>query len=107
MIADPAVVIGVLDANEPSPVSRMSGPVWELLSSTVTAVYPDAIVSPYVQTGATDSRRFAPYSRTVYRFSQFEMSGEERATLHAKNERMNVQTWFTGIRFFELLLTRL
>jgi carboxypeptidase PM20D1 len=35
------------------------------------------------------------------------MSSDERATLHAKNERMHVDTWFTGIRFFERLLRRL
>ncbi|MDO9394932.1 MAG: M20/M25/M40 family metallo-hydrolase [Herbiconiux sp.] len=107
VIADPAVVVGVLDANEPSPVSRMAGPVWQLLAAAVHATYPEAIVTPYVQTGATDSRHFTPYSRTVYRFSPFEMSGEERATLHARNERMHVATWFTGIRFFEGLLGRL
>ncbi|MFB2584083.1 M20/M25/M40 family metallo-hydrolase [Herbiconiux liukaitaii] len=106
-IGDPLVRVEVEDANEPSPVSRSEGPVWQLLSDAITAAYPTAIVTPYVQTGATDARRFAPHSCTVYRFSPFEMSAEERATLHAKNERMHVATWFTGIRFFEGLLGRL
>ncbi|MCS5733950.1 M20/M25/M40 family metallo-hydrolase [Herbiconiux daphne] len=107
VIADPAVRVEVQSANEPAPVSQMSGPTWNLLSDAITSAYPTAIVTPYVQTGATDSRQFATLSRTVYRFSPFEMSSDERATLHAKDERMSVSTFFTGIRFFEGLIARL
>jgi len=106
-IADPLVRVDVLQANEPARVSQTEGPVWSLLADAVTDAYPTAVVTPYVQTGATDSRHFSAVSRTVYRFSPFEMSTEERATLHAKNERMHVATFFTGIRFFEGLLRRL
>lgn len=106
-IGDPLVRVEVEEANEPARVSTSEGPVWDLLSAAITAAYPTAVVTPYVQTGATDSRRFSPHSRTVYRFSPFEMSAAERATLHARNERMHVATWFTGIRFFEGLLGRL
>jgi carboxypeptidase PM20D1 len=107
VIADPAVRVGILSADEPSPVSEMSGPRWDLLAETITESYPTAIVTPYVQTGATDSRQFASLSRSVYRFSPFTMSGLERAALHARNERMHVNTWFTGIAFYERLLTKL
>ncbi len=106
-VADPLVRVDVLSANDPAPVSRMDGDTWSLLAETVAAVYPTAIVTPYVQTGATDSRQFARVSSTVYRFSPFEMSAAERATLHAKNERMHVDTFFAGIRFFTALLPRL
>ncbi|WP_291055990.1 M20/M25/M40 family metallo-hydrolase [Herbiconiux sp.] len=106
-IADPLVRVEAISANEPAAVSEMSGPRWDLLAGTITSAYPTAVVTPYVQTGATDSRQFAPLSRNVYRFSPFEMSSDERATLHAKNERIHVATWFTGIRFFETLLRRL
>ncbi|GAA2222807.1 M20/M25/M40 family metallo-hydrolase [Herbiconiux moechotypicola] len=107
VIGDPAVRVEILSANEPARVSQMSGPRWDLLAETIGESYPTAIVTPYVQTGATDSRRFSPRSRSVYRFSPFAMSGDERGTLHAKNERMHVATWFTGIAFYERLFTRL
>ncbi|SDZ07123.1 M20/M25/M40 family metallo-hydrolase [Herbiconiux ginsengi] len=106
-IADPLVRVEILSANDPAPVSRMDGPEWNLLAESITAAYPTAVVTPYVQTSATDSRQFSRVSRTVYRFSPFEMSAEERGTLHAKNERMHVQTFFTGIRFYEGLIARL
>jgi carboxypeptidase PM20D1 len=106
-IADPLVRVDVTTANEPARVSRMEGPDWTLLAATIREAYPAVIVTPYVQTGATDSRWFSPLSRSVYRFSPFEMSAEERASLHARDERMHVQTWLTGIRFFERLLEKL
>ncbi|MCS5719318.1 M20/M25/M40 family metallo-hydrolase [Herbiconiux sp. CPCC 205763] len=106
-IADPLVRVEIVSANDPAPVSLMEGPVWNLLAESITAAYPTAVVTPYVQTGATDSRQFSRVSRTVYRFSPFEMSADERGTLHAKNERMHVQTFFTGIRFYDGLIARL
>ncbi|MGD8196181.1 M20/M25/M40 family metallo-hydrolase [Herbiconiux sp. P18] len=106
-IADPLVRVETEMANEPAPVSRMEGPDWDLVAESIRAAYPGVVVTPYVQTGATDARSFSPYSRSVYRFSPFEMSAAELATLHAKDERMHVHTWFTGIRFFERLFSRL
>jgi carboxypeptidase PM20D1 len=106
-IRDPKVLIGTLEAWEPSPISEMSGPVWDRLVAAIADAYPDAVATPYVQTGATDSRQLARLSRNVYRFSPFAMSADERATLHARDERMHVETFFTGIRFYEGLIGRL
>jgi carboxypeptidase PM20D1 len=103
-IRDAGVRIEVRHASEPSPVSPTSGPQWELLSSTVEAVYPGTIVTPYIMLGASDSRHFTRISDAVYRFSPFEMSKEERGGLHAVNERIHVATWFRGIEFYERLI---
>ena len=88
-------------------MSQISGLAWELLRSTIENTYPSTIVTPYVQNGATDSRHFTRISRGVYRFTPFEMSGEERGTLHARNERMHVATFLRGIEFFRSLVSAL
>jgi len=106
-IRDDSVVIDTIGPSEPSPVSPTSGAAWELLSRTVTATFGDAIVTPYVMLGASDSRHFAAISDHVYRFSPFEMTTGQRATLHAIDERMHVQTWLRGIAFYERLITEL
>ncbi len=103
-IRDPKVQIRVLHPSEPSPVSPTSGHAWQLLADTVQAIYPGTIVTPYVMLGATDSRHFAAISEHVYRFSPFEMSKQERGTLHAVNERIRVDTFLRGIRFYERLI---
>jgi carboxypeptidase PM20D1 len=106
-IRDDAVEITVRRPSEPSPVSPTTGTQWQKLSATIGAVYPDAIVTPYVMLGASDSRRFTVISNAVYRFSPFEMSLEQRGTLHAVNERISVQTWLRGIDFYERLIAAL
>ena len=103
-IRDPLVEVVVIDANEPSPVSPTSGPEWEAIRESLAESHPEAIVSPYVMLGASDSRHFTRISDAVYRFTPFEMSAEERGTLHARNERIRVETWLKGIGFYATLL---
>jgi carboxypeptidase PM20D1 len=106
-IKDPLVRIEALTPSEPSPVSPSSGAEWDLIADSVSDIYPDAIVTPYVMLGASDSRHFTSISTAVYRFTPFEMSAEERATLHAIDERMHVATFLDGIRFYRTLIERL
>ena len=103
-INDARVHIETLHPSEPSPVSPTIGPAWELLKSTSEQTYPGTIVTPYIQLGASDSRHFTRISDNVYRFSPFEMSKDERGTLHAMNERMRVATFLRGIEFYTRLV---
>jgi carboxypeptidase PM20D1 len=103
-VRDPLVEVEAVDASEPSPVSPTSGPGWEAVVGSISAVHPGAVVTPYIMLGASDSRHFTAISDAVYRFTPFEMSGEERGTLHARNERIHVRTWLRGIAFYATLL---
>jgi carboxypeptidase PM20D1 len=103
-VNDPGVSIAVLHPNEPSPVSPTSGAGWELVKSTIERTFPGTIVTPYVMLGASDSRHYTRISENVYRFSPFEMSKEERGTLHARNERMHVATFLRGVEFYTSLI---
>jgi carboxypeptidase PM20D1 len=106
-VRDPLVNITVSNASEPSPVSPTTGPAWELVSRTIAETYPGTIVTPYVMLAASDSRHFARISDVVYRFSPFEMSKDERGTLHAMNERMHVATFLRGVEFYCRLVAAL
>jgi carboxypeptidase PM20D1 len=106
-VRDPKVQLDALHPNEPSLVSPATGEAWQLISSAITATFPTAIIAPYVMLGATDSRHFARISQYIYRFSPFEMSTSERASLHAINERIPVATFLRGIEFYRALVARL
>ncbi|MEO7349058.1 MAG: M20/M25/M40 family metallo-hydrolase [Terrimesophilobacter sp.] len=106
-IRDDVVVIETLHPTEPSAVSPTSGRAWELVKATIEQTYSGAIVTPYVMLGASDSRHFTRISDYVYRFSPFEMSKEERGTLHAKNERIRVSTFLRGVAFYTRLVGQL
>lgn len=103
-VNDPLVSISVIEASEPSPISPMHGPEWQSIVDAIAAIDGEVVATPYVQTGASDSRRFTAISDAVYRFVPFEMLAEERATLHAVDERMHVATWLRGIRFYQHLI---
>jgi carboxypeptidase PM20D1 len=103
-IRDPRVQVTALHPSEPSPVSPTTGPQWERVRRAIEAVHPDAVVTPYIQLGASDSRHFTGICDAVYRFTPFEMSAAERGTLHAVNERIHVATWLRGISFYAALI---
>lgn len=106
-IDDPLVAIAEVESSEPSPVSPSTGAAWDTVAASIVSTYPDAIVTPYIQLQASDSRRFTGISDHVYRFTPFEMSADERATLHAVNERIRVATWLRGIEFYATLVRAL
>jgi carboxypeptidase PM20D1 len=106
-INDPLVKISTMHPNEPSPVSPTSGPAWGLVKSTIEETFPGTIVTPYVMMAASDSRHYTRISEFVYRFSPFEMSKDERGTLHAIDERMHVATFLRGVEFYTRLVGRL
>lgn len=103
-IHDDAVRVEAVDASEPSPVSPSDGPEWDRLAAAIAAVHPRAIVTPYVMLGASDSRHFTGLCDAVYRFTPFELSAEERGSLHARDERIHVATWLRGIAVYAHLL---
>ena len=105
-IADDDVTLEVLEPSEPSPVSPAAGPAWEAIVGAVLDVHPGLLVTPYVMMQASDSRWFTAISNYVYRFAPFRLSADERACLHARNERIRISSFLEGVRVYEALLRR-
>jgi len=106
-VDDPLVVVELESGWNPSPVAPTSGFGWELLASTLAALRPDAVIAPYQQNGATDSRSFTALTPNVYRFTPFELSDAERGALHAVDERIRVDSWLGGVEIYRELIARL
>ncbi|WP_269936992.1 M20/M25/M40 family metallo-hydrolase [Arthrobacter sp. HY1533] len=104
IIDDESVELTVLSGHDPSPISDFGNEQFALLSSAVAASYPEAVVMPYIQTGATDSRHFTSICPAVYRFSPLLMDAADRASLHAVNERVRISSLGTGVVFYRELL---
>lgn len=104
-VADPLVDIELLHGGDPSPVSPWRGKAWRRLSGAVTATLGDDVVPlPYLQLGASDSRFYTGLTDAVYRFAPFHLTRAERDALHAPDERIRVEVWLRGIRFYRALL---
>jgi carboxypeptidase PM20D1 len=92
---------------EPSPASVTAGPAWMGLKKTIAQVYPDAVISPYLMMGATDSRYFRSLTPNVYRFMGARISIDDRDRIHGINERISVKSYLEGIGFSKQLMTNL
>ena len=96
--------VEVADAHEPSPLSPVDDPAFALLERTITTVFDDAVPVPYVMYAATDSRHFTTICDRVYRFAPFRMSGEQREAIHSYDERLGVEDFLDGVRWYRALL---
>ncbi|MDJ0316313.1 M20/M25/M40 family metallo-hydrolase [Arthrobacter antibioticus] len=107
IIDDPSVELRVLSGHDPSPISSFESDQFALLTRAVAASYPAAVVTPYIQTGATDSRHLCTISPAVYRFSPLLMDASDRASLHAVNERVRIGSLGAGVVFYRELIQNL
>jgi carboxypeptidase PM20D1 len=106
VIDDPEVRIRVVERGEAGPVSPVDE-VFDLVAGVVHEHFPDAVVTPYVQTGATDSRHFTRICEHVYRFAPFRMDAAQRRAIHSYDEHLGVDAFLAGIDWYGALLETL
>ena len=105
VIDDEAVTIEVGEgAREPSQVSPVDGPSFDVLQRTFRAVFPDVVVAPYLTVGGTDSRHFAIVTPNIYRILPFRGRREDMERIHGTNERVDAADYARGIGFYVTLL---
>ncbi len=75
-----------------------TGPQWELLEDCIAAAFPEALITPYIMMGGTDSRRFTGICDAVYRFAPFSMDAAARGSIHAVDEKITLETLERGRR---------
>ncbi len=107
VIDDDRVELRAVWRSEPSPVSPTSGPAWDHLTSTVEAVFPDAVATPYLVMAATDARAFTGIAECVYRFAPFRMSAAQRAAIHNVDEHIDVDALAEGVWWYRRLIENL
>lgn len=105
-VNDEAVQLNLPDevSWEASPVSQVSSPVYRSLSTAIRQVFPDALVAPYLVSGATNSRHYAALSPSVYRFSPYLLNDELLKTVHGVDERMPVDGLGPMVQFYTLVI---
>ncbi|PKQ30914.1 MAG: hypothetical protein CVT62_10605 [Actinobacteria bacterium HGW-Actinobacteria-2] len=104
VIDDPEVTIDIIEADEPTPESAVDNAAWRQLAAAVAAAYPGVEAVPYLTTAATDGRHWHRFTPNVYRFSPLAMDAEQRASIHAADERVSVDALVRGERFYRALL---
>ena len=89
---------------EASPVSPAGGAFYDRLTAVTRALFPEAIVTPYLVTGGTDARKYAPVCANIYRFTPLSVTNAEQKTVHNIDESISVDNYTRMITFFTDLL---
>ena len=65
---------------------------------------PDCVVTPYLMTGGTDSRRFEVVCDNVLRFTPTRLTKEQLAAMHAANENVSAAAIAEGVKIYKYLI---
>lgn len=76
-------------------------PGYQYLSSIIEQMYPDALVSPYIMLGGTDSREYCAISDCVLRFSPMRTTNEELKKIHGIDESIDLNQLAHTVLFFK------
>ena len=106
LIADPRVTVAPHGNNnsEPSPVSSLGSRSYSIVNRTIREVLGDALVTPSLVQGKTDSINFADLAECCYRFVPERAPAEEISSIHGFNERVSVNNYAEMISFYVRLL---
>ena len=89
------------EASVPSPIDSSA---FRLLERTTREIFPEAVVSTGLVTGATDARNYEGVYATRYNFAPQVLTPEDLPTIHGTNERIGVDNYLRMVRFYVQLL---
>lgn len=90
-------------AQDPSSVSRTDTEGYRLLSASITHIFGDVLISPYIVMGATDARNYENISRNIYRFAPYHITDADLKRIHGANERISLENIGKCVRFFDYI----
>lgn len=93
-------------ATDPSPVSDVSGSAFAVLAKTARQTLGETspLIVPFL-TGPTDSRYWSKANvRNVFRFTPFLYEWDWMSRAHGTDERISVQAFADGVRFYLQLI---
>lgn len=105
-IDDERISLTLVDGRNPSPISSIDSPSFKAIQRTVSDYFPDAIVTPYLVVGGTDSRFYSEISQNLYRFAPFRMAADDRKRIHGTNERIEIATLGRAVGFYTALIEK-
>jgi len=107
VIDDDRVEIAVNEghnADEPSPVSQLDAPAFEMLHRSLRQVFPDAAVAPGMTLGGTDSKHYVGATENQYRVQPLIMTDADLTRIHGTNERIAIDNYLRSIQAFGVIL---
>ena len=95
----------VLNPGFSSPISDHRSDAFRLVEQAVSLIFPDVITTPYLMTGASDSRFLSQVCDNCIRFAPFRISHEQMDSVHGLNENLDLSTLAPAVDFYKYILT--
>ncbi len=89
-----------------SAVTDAGSEEFRFLAQCVAECLPDTVVTPYMMTGGTDSRRFETVCDNVLRFTPTRLTPQQLAAMHAANENIGVSALAEGVKTYEYYIRK-
>jgi carboxypeptidase PM20D1 len=89
---------------EPSPISPDDSLMYKKIAASARRFFPDAIVSPWLVTGGTDSTKFYAVSNNVYRFTPMAITEADRQSIHGDNESIDCANYLRMIDWYKAFI---
>ena len=105
-INDDRIAIRVASQTRVAPASPTNTPDFARLQRAIRAVFPEALVAPFLTVGATDAREYASIAPESYRFLPIFQEGAI-AAIHGVNEHLRIDAYERAIRTYATIITEL
>jgi len=108
IINDPGIEVRPYgNYDDASTVSTTDCEGWKKLSVAVASTWKGCVVTPYLMTQCSDSRRYSEYCDRVFRFSAQDMTSEELGSIHGNNEKIRLEVIQRAVEFYIRLMRQL
>ncbi len=101
------VIVKDVYSMPPCKCSQTNCNAYKIVQNAIASTWENTIISPYLMIACSDSRHYAKISDHVYRFSAMELSKEERATIHAHDERIPLEKAVKVVGFYHRIIAQL
>ena len=107
VINDPDITVNIIKSDlhaQPSEVSSIDSPAFNIIHKTIKEVFGDVIVAPGLVLATTDSRHYEKISKDTYRFMPIELEPEDLPMIHGANEKISKESFLNMIQFYIQLI---
>ena len=90
----------LIQGNPASDVLDVNGPAYRQIAALTAKLFPEATVSPFFSTGATDARFFREVTEHTVRFAPIVLNAQQYGSMHAVDENIGVAGIPRTVDFF-------
>ena len=88
-----------------SPLSDTESYAFKTVEGAISKIFPDTVTTPYIMTGASDSRYLSRVCDNCIRFSPFTINNEQLESVHGVNESLDLSCLAPAVDFYRLIIT--